>query len=43
MYEKIKRFYDLGLYTKAQVAVFVEKGKITPEQYEEITKEPWSK
>ena len=43
MYEKIKRFYDLGLYTKAQVAVFVEKGKITAKQYKEITGEAYKK
>jgi len=36
MYEKIKRFYDKGLYTKAQVHKFVEKGIITEEQYTEI-------
>lgn len=33
MFEKIKKFYDLGLYTKAQVHKFVEKGCITEEQY----------
>ena len=36
MFEKIKKFYDLGLYTKAQVHKFVEKGIITEEQYIEI-------
>lgn len=36
MFEKIKRFYDLGLYTKEQVHKFVEKGVITEEQYLEI-------
>lgn len=38
----IKRYYDAGLYTNADVAVFTEAGKITPEQYETITGEPWS-
>lgn len=42
MYEKIKRFYKLGLYTNAQVKVFVTKGIITSGQYEEITGEPYS-
>ena len=37
MFEKVKRFYDLGLYTKAQVAAFVAKGKLTAEQYALIT------
>ena len=41
MFEKVKRFYDLGLYSKEQVAAFVEKGKLTAVQYEEITGEPY--
>lgn len=41
MFEKVKRFYDLGLYTAAQVAQFVEKGRLTPEQYTEITGEAY--
>ena len=41
LFEQIKKYYDLGLYTKEQVAMFVEKGKITPEEYEEITGEPY--
>lgn len=36
-----KYYYDRGMYTKEQVAVFVEKGKITAEQYEEIVGEPF--
>lgn len=36
MFEKIKKFYNLGLYTKEQVHKFVEKGVITEEQYIEI-------
>ena len=42
-YEIIKRNYDLGLWTKAMVKVAVKKGVITPEQYEEITGEPYDK
>lgn len=38
MFEKVKKFYDMGLYTKAQVLRFVEKGGLTPEQYESIVK-----
>lgn len=39
MYEKIKKFYDKGLYTKEQVYQFFIKGKITYEQYLEIVGE----
>lgn len=37
MYSSIKRYYDMGLYTKEKVAVFVQAKWITPEQYKEIT------
>lgn len=36
MFEKIKKFYDLGLYTKAQVKMFYTKGKITEAEYLQI-------
>lgn len=36
MFEKIKKFYNMGLYTKEQVHKFVEKGVITEDQYIEI-------
>lgn len=39
MFEKIKKYYEKGLYTKAQVHKFVEKGIITEEQYLEIVGE----
>lgn len=39
MFEKVKRFYRMGLYNKAQVGKFVEKGVLTAEQYREITGE----
>ncbi|MEE1244849.1 MAG: XkdX family protein [Acutalibacteraceae bacterium] len=38
MFEKIKRFYKLGLYTKEQVYKFVEKGVITEEEFKETVK-----
>lgn len=41
MYKKVKRLYDLGLYTAEQVKDFADRGKITPEQYEEITGEKY--
>ena len=36
MFEKIKKFYQMHLYTKAQVMAFAVKGVITDEQYAEI-------
>lgn len=36
MFEKIKRFYDMKLYTKEMVHKFVEKGIISEEQYLEM-------
>ena len=36
MFEKIKRFFDMGLYTKEQVYKFAQKGVITEEQYNGI-------
>lgn len=37
MFKIIKRYYDKGIYTNENVATFVRAGKITVEQYEEIT------
>ncbi|MFF2413557.1 XkdX family protein [Bacillus safensis] len=37
----IKKFYADGDWTKEQVAAAVVMKKITPEQYEEITGEPY--
>lgn len=36
MFEKIKKFYNLGLYTKDQVKMFYIKGKITETEYLQI-------
>lgn len=36
-YAMIKRFYEAGYYTTDNVKVFVTAGKITSEQYQEIT------
>lgn len=33
MFEKVKRFYEKGLYSREQVHRFVEKGVLTEEQY----------
>lgn len=40
MKDKIKRWYELGLWTKEQVYKAVPK-LITAEDYEEITGEPY--
>lgn len=39
MFEKIKRFYKLGLYTKEQVYKFALRGVITEEQFKEVVTE----
>lgn len=36
LFEKIKTFYDKGLWTKEQVRQAVDKGLITEEEYIEI-------
>lgn len=36
MFEKILKFYKMGLYSAEQVKAFADKGIITQEQYEEI-------
>ena len=36
MFEKLNKFFNLGLYTKAQLHKFVDKGVITEEQYQKI-------
>ena len=41
MFQKIKKFYNLGIYSKEQVAQFVTKGVITQEQYGQIVGEPF--
>lgn len=41
MFKIIKRYYDKGVYTKENVATFVKAGKITAEQYQEITGEQY--
>lgn len=35
----VKRFYERGIYSKEDVATFVQAGKLTPEEYKEITGE----
>ena len=40
-YKTVKRYYDKGLYTDEDVAVFVRTGKITKEEYTLITGLPY--
>lgn len=40
-YKVVKRYYDKGFYDNEDVAVFVRAGKITAEEYELITGEPY--
>ena len=42
MFKIVKRYYDKGIYSKEDVATFVRAGKITPEQYKEITGEDYT-
>lgn len=42
MFKIVKRYYDKGIYSKEDVATFVRAGKITPEQYKEITWEDYT-
>lgn len=41
MIVKLKRFFNLHIYTEKHIRQFVEKGVITAEQYVEITGEPY--
>lgn len=40
-FEKIKRYYDKGIYINDEVKVFVKGNKITEDQYQEITGEDY--
>lgn len=42
MFTIVKRYYDKGIYTAEDVAVFVRTGRLTPEQYQEITGEEYA-
>ena len=41
MFEKIKRFFNLKIYTVKQIRQFCNKGVITPEQFTKITGEEY--
>ena len=37
MYEKVKKYYEAGLWSEERVRKAVAKNVITPEQFKEIT------
>lgn len=41
MYKIVKRYYDIGYYSKGDVEKFVIAGKITDGEYEQITGEKY--
>lgn len=41
-FKTVSWYYKDGFYTNEQVKMFVEKSKITAEQYQEITGEPYT-
>ena len=43
MFQLIRKYYKMGLYTKDSVAKFVARGTLTEAQYREITGEDYSK
>lgn len=42
MYKIVKRYYDLGIYSAADVAKFIIANKLTAEEYQEITTEVYA-
>lgn len=41
MFKVVKRYFDKGIYSKEDVAKFVSAGKLTAEEYKEITGESY--
>lgn len=41
MFKIVKRYYDKGIYSKENVATFVRAGKLTADEYKEITGEKY--
>lgn len=40
-FDKYKYYYDSGFWNKKALKNVVKKGKLTPEEYEDITGEPY--
>lgn len=41
-YERVKYYYEAGLWSKPMVRMAVKKGVITKEQYQELTGEAYA-
>ena len=41
MYKIVKRYYERGIYGNEDVAKFVKAGKLTADEYKEITGEDY--
>ena len=41
MFKIVKRYFDRGMYSAADVAKFVKAGKLTEAEYKEITGEEY--
>lgn len=41
MYERIKKYYDVGVWSKERVRQAVEKGVISAQEYAQITSEEY--
>lgn len=41
MFAIVKRYYDRGIYDNADVTKFVKAGKLTADEYKEITGEAY--
>lgn len=42
MFKIVKRYYDRSIYDNAAVAKFVQAGKLTAEEYQQITGEEYA-
>lgn len=43
MFEKIKKYYDKGIYKDFHIVIFLQKGIITEEEYKEIMGKDYEK
>lgn len=43
MFERIKKYYEKGIYKDSHIAIFVQKGVITEEEYKEIMGKDYEK
>lgn len=43
MYKIVKRYYDRGIYSADDVGAFVQAGKLTADEYKQITGTEYAK